>query len=298
MRLWDSAALVSYLGGLVIPSGDCAGQAMTVLKWEQRLIRGACGCSGDVALSISRGAGKSGIVAGIAAAAVDPDGPLNFGRADVVVVASAYEQSKIIFDDVVHYLREQHDLDDRRTWRLAETSARDEMSTKVTRLLPVPKTPKQVKALADELVKGGFIVTDSASAGTAHIAGAEPSARWAAQLIHPDPTQGHVSIRSEAAQDVLSACGIPPALVNPQSDGTSQRESFRRWLHSSVQPLAWLAQDELRLKLDAPELTLSFDRLFAADLSGRARGFQSMVGGGMDVSKAAALSGLMESEGE
>ena len=181
---------------------------------------------------------------------------------------------------------------------LAETSARDEMSTKVTRLLPVPKTPKQVKTLADELVKGGFIVTDSATAGTAHIAGAEPSARWAAQLIHPDPTQGHVSIRSEAAQDVLAACGIPPALVNPQSDGTSQRESFRRWLHSSVQPLAWLAQDELRIKLDAPELTLSFDRLFAADLSGRARGFQSMVGGGMDVSKAAALSGLMEAEGE
>ena len=53
---------------------------------------------------------------------------------------------------------------------------------------------------------------------------------------------------------------------------------------------------ELRRKLDAPDLTLTFDRLFAGDLSGRARAFQSMVGGGLDVEKAAALSGLMEAE--
>ena len=36
--------------------------------------------------------------------------------------------------------------------------------------------------------------------------------------------------------------------------------------------------------------------MFASDLSGRARAFQSMVGGGMDVQKAAALAGLMEPE--
>ena len=44
------------------------------------------------------------------------------------------------------------------------------------------------------------------------------------------------------------------------------------------------------------DLALNFDALFAADLSGRARAFQSMVGGGMDVAKAAALSGLTEQE--
>ena len=49
---------------------------------------------------------------------------------------------------------------------------------------------------------------------------------------------------------------------------------------------------ELSDKLDS-NVTLSFDRMFAFDLSGRARAFQSMVGGGMDVAKAAALAGLM-----
>lgn len=53
---------------------------------------------------------------------------------------------------------------------------------------------------------------------------------------------------------------------------------------------------ELSEKLDV-DLSLSFDRLFAADLSGRARAFQSLVGGGMDSGEAAALAGLMESDG-
>ena len=48
--------------------------------------------------------------------------------------------------------------------------------------------------------------------------------------------------------------------------------------------------------MDTPALALSFNRMFASDLSGRARAFQSMVGGGMDVQKAAALAGLMETE--
>ena len=43
-------------------------------------------------------------------------------------------------------------------------------------------------------------------------------------------------------------------------------------------------------------MVLRFDGLFAADLSGRARAFQSMVGGGMEVARAAGLAGLMAVE--
>ena len=96
--------------------------------------------------------------------------------------------------------------------------------------------------------------------------------------------------------DIAAAAGVPPPLLSGLSDGTARRESFRFFLHTSVQPLAALILPELREKLDEPTLTLSFDRLFAGDLSGRARAFQSMVGGGMDVTKAAQLAGLMESE--
>ena len=80
------------------------------------------------------------------------------------------------------------------------------------------------------------------------------------------------------------------------ADGTAQRESYRRFFSLTVEPLAGLLAAELSAKLEA-EIGLSFKGRFAADLSGRARAFQSLVGGGMDVSKAAGLSGLMDMEG-
>ena len=80
-----------------------------------------------------------------------------------------------------------------------------------------------------------------------------------------------------------------------KSEGTGQREGFRRLLHSTVMPLAKIVSEELTLKFETP-ISLSFDGLFAADLAGRARAFQSLVGGGMAVEKAAALAGLLQAE--
>ena len=88
---------------------------------------------------------------------------------------------------------------------------------------------------------------------------------------------------------------LPPSML-VDGEGTRQRESYRRFLHATIVPLARVLQDELSAKLDG-EVALSFGRLFTGDLSGRARAFQSLVNGGMDLAKAAALAGLMEPEG-
>ena len=69
--------------------------------------------------------------------------------------------------------------------------------------------------------------------------------------------------------EVYAACGVPAALFTT-GEGTAPRESFRRLLHSTVQPLGRIVAAELSAKLDA-DVSLSFDALFAADLSGRAR---------------------------
>ena len=66
-------------------------------------------------------------------------------------------------------------------------------------------------------------------------------------------------------------------------------------MHATIQPLARIVAEELSAKFET-EIGLSFDTLFAADLSGRARAFQSLVGGGMDATKAAGLAGLMQRE--
>ena len=75
-------------------------------------------------------------------------------------------------------------------------------------------------------------------------------------------------------------------------DAAGQRESWRRFLHGSVQPLGDLLAGELAVKLDVPGLRLTFDRLMASDLSGRARALQSMVGAGMQLDDARRLGGL------
>ena len=62
-----------------------------------------------------------------------------------------------------------------------------------------------------------------------------------------------------------------------------------------IHPLAETVAEEARERLGV-DVRLSFNRLFASDLAGRARNFPSMVQGGMEPGKTAALAGLMEME--
>ena len=121
------------------------------------------------------------------------------------------------------------------------------------------------------------------------------SSEWQPRRVGAAPPPGVVEVARQATLEILGACGIPPSLFLSSADGTAQRESFRRFLHTTLQPLARIVQAELSAKLDG-EVTLNLDATFASDLSGRSRAFQSLVTGGMEVSKAASLAGLMEGE--
>ena len=65
-------------------------------------------------------------------------------------------------------------------------------------------------------------------------------------------------------------------------------------LFGVLSPLGRKVESELRRRLG--DVSLDWSELRASDLSGRARAFQSMVGAGMDISKAAGLAGLMDSD--
>ena len=79
-----------------------------------------------------------------------------------------------------------------------------------------------------------------------------------------------------------------------QSDGTGRREAWRQFLHASIAPVALGVAADLADKPDIPGLALNHERMMASDIAGKARAVQSLVRGGMDVAKAAALAGLME----
>ena len=114
--------LIGWLGGLRLSGGDLHGKPMTVWNWEKRFVRGVWSRSGDGALSIARGNGKSGLVAAIASAVVDPGGPLWSPRGEVVCVASSFQQSRIIFEDLLGFLAVRHNLEDRKVWRKQDSA--------------------------------------------------------------------------------------------------------------------------------------------------------------------------------
>ena len=116
--------LIDDLSGLVLAGGDHDGELFAVLPWEARFVRGAFAVSGPAALSVGRGNGKSALVAGLATAVADPDGPLHGPRRECVCVASSFDQSRVIFEDVVGFLRARHDLTDRKLWRLQDSANR------------------------------------------------------------------------------------------------------------------------------------------------------------------------------
>ena len=109
--------------------------------------------------------------------------------------------------------------------------------------------------------------------------------------VGADIPAGNIELRRDVQASILAAFGVPQAMLGI-SGGSDAREGYRRFLHATMQPLGSIVALELQRKID-PAATVDFSALMAGDISGRARAFQSMVGAGMEVEKAAALAGLM-----
>ena len=187
-----------------------------------------------------------------------------------------------------------------------ERSLADEAGGPVANLIPVPQSGAMIGEDGEEVdpldllradiagARGKTFLLETLMAGLGEGRASAPLRDWVASRLGPNPPQTMAEVRRDTFNAVLAACGCPPAMFD-DSDGTAQRESFRRYLHLTVSPLGRIAERELSRKLEA-DIRLNFDALMASDLSGRARAFQSLVKGGMDVAKAAALAGLLAEE--
>jgi hypothetical protein len=179
------------------------------------------------------------------------------------------------------------------TGRLAgalEDALADEAGGTRGHVLPVPKGPEAADdddapddPNADlrrdfQTMKGSTVMVETTAAGWGEGAEAAPRHDWRPSRIGAAPPAPLVDLRSGSVRSVLSACGIPPGLFEAGGDAAGKRECWRILLHGGIQPLADLLAAELAAKLDAPGLRLSFDRLFASDVQGRARAFASMIG--------------------
>ena len=190
----------------------------------------------------------------------------------------------------------------RATGRLAanlETRLGEEISGPVGHVIPVPSDggdgsgDDPLGSLKSDLAgaRGRTILAETVAAAWGEGRQAAPQADWKPQRFGANPPATLPSLRTEAAMSVLAACQVPAGLFDT-SDGTAQRESWRRWAMGPLAGLAKIVEAELAAKLDQP-VRLDFSGLWAHDLAGRASSFKGMVVAGMEIERAAMLSGLV-----
>ena len=116
-------AVLDFVERCRILSGDGAGEPFKVLPFQRKFIWHAFAGEGNAALSMARGGGKTALCSAIAAAHMVP--PLRQPGADIVIVASSFDQGLIDHTDSVGYLRSAGwDVDDRKVWRNQSTANR------------------------------------------------------------------------------------------------------------------------------------------------------------------------------
>ena len=153
-----SARISKYIETLVIAQGRRSGEKFTVLPWQRKFLSGAFRPGvASAALTIGRGCGKSTLLAGVLAASVDVGGPLVAPHAESVLVASSYEQARIVFSHVLRFLGptlEEHGVGPRGRYRVEQSTSRcrieDKLSGSSVRVLG--SDPRRASGAAPSLI--------------------------------------------------------------------------------------------------------------------------------------------------
>lgn len=170
-----------------------------------------------------------------------------------------------------------------------ESKLSDEVNSPVGNVLPVPAVDtalqNDISALAGETT---LIETTQAGYGDMQN---KPMKDFEAQRIGANPPPTLEGLRESANRTILAAAGVPQSLLGG-ADGTYQRELFRFFQVTTVEPLGKLVQSELRASLDVPDLTLDFGEVRGADITGRSRAVGSLVQAGVPLATALRIVGL------
>ena len=181
----------------------------------------------------------------------------------------------------------------------AERSLADEASGPVAQIVPVPQDggddsdadPLAMLKADIKAARGKALLVETSAAGWGEGRTAAPQRDWQAARLGPAPPESMATIRRDAFEAVLAACGTPPSLFT-DADGTSQREALRRWHLNTVLPLARLLEHELTAKLETP-IELKFDT-YALDMVSRATVVAKLAQAGVPMATALDAVGLAD----
>ena len=176
---------------------------------------------------------------------------------------------------------------------ILEDRLNQEAGTLTGFVLPLPQAAN-TEQLRNDLgkLKGDLAPVDSTSTNY-DTGGKAPMGDWKSCRLGAMIPDSSIMLRKEVNAVLLSACGIQPTLIDQRSESNALREAFRLFLHGTISPVGLLISQQLTEKLEQ-EIMLDFSSMFASDIQGRARGFNSLTSGGMSAENAARICGFMQ----
>ena len=103
----DPDEIIAYMEGLTISEGPLAGQRFVALPWEREVIEAFVENQAHRVLDRAISNGKTTVVAALACAALDPDGPLHIPRGYIQLNASSLDQAAVNFTHIKYFLGSQ-----------------------------------------------------------------------------------------------------------------------------------------------------------------------------------------------
>ena len=167
----------------------------------------------------------------------------------------------------------------------------DEAGGPTGHVVPVP-LGVDVQNLANDVSKlrGGVSFPPTTSSGLGQGISASPRSDWDPKRIGANPPDSVVKLRMDAAGTLLAACGVPVTAIT-STDATGLRESFRQFLHLSVMPVSARVAHQISETFET-DISFSFRRLMASDITSRSRSLKQMVDAGIVLPEARKLAGL------
>ena len=163
-------------------------------------------------------------------------------------------------------------------------------------LVPVPNVEASAKLQADiRAMKGETTLVETTAAAWGAGGQGAPHVDYQLRRLGADPPATLPELRRQAEESVLAACGVPVTVLGGSTGAGAAREAYRQFLHATIGPVADDVATQIGAQLGS---TISFDfsKLFASDISARARSLVGMVNAGVPLSEAMGISGLMASE--
>ena len=107
-----------------------------------------------------------------------------------------------------------------------------------------------------------------------------PESDWKPRRMGANPPATLAELRGQAFESVLSACGVPAELAVSGSQGTGQREAWRRFLHGTIQGASAVIAQELSAEVGNKRKTI-VQRAFCLRSQRAFEAYMQMVSGGL-----------------